>query len=608
MSEPVTIVEIDRDVCSLEFGVLPCTATGTHCYNTWHTCTARPAFAVTTQTIRFAKPRADLALEWDLIPSVMSATASPTELNVGDVDASSGPLGKRAQATVTFSDHPTSDAALDPYVDIRAGNPFERGTFWTKLKARWPVQTGRALRIIDGQISSTWQDGDAGSYLTMQNGFALTQQNQSPILVGSGYAPPVLSESTTREYLIDRIDGPDSSGKVTIRAVDPLRLLDGKTSQAPLVSRGELAEEAESNAATLSVSRALLEDYPETGTLRIASEIITYTSREMAGNVIVFGGLARASDGTTAASHNAGARVQSCIRIVNRNAWQVAKDLIEAYAPSAYPYIDLAQWQEEAEQWLDGFIVSAVISEATPVNTLLAELCRDAQFFIWWDERQRKILLKAVRPPVTVPALLTEQGSIMAGSQSLQERPDERISQIWYFYSPRDLSKNITEEANYAKVRIRIDPNAESPREYQEPAVTKIFSRWLRTDALVTSISARLIKRYRDTPFYLTLSVDIKDGGLWTADVIDVSTRLMTDTEGVAKKTRYQIISAQETAPGSVVKYVLQNYNFDAVYGFWMANDAPDYNDATEEQRLVGGWWARADGKIADDKPGFEYQ
>ena len=122
--DPVTIVEIDRDICSLSFGVAPCNATGTKCYNTWKTCKAPLAYAETTQTLRFVKPRADLPLSWDAIPSVQSTSTAPTELNVGDVDASSGPLGKRAQATVTFQDHPTSDLKLDPYVSERAGNPM----------------------------------------------------------------------------------------------------------------------------------------------------------------------------------------------------------------------------------------------------------------------------------------------------------------------------------------------------------------------------------------------------------------------------------------------------------------------------------------------------
>jgi hypothetical protein len=184
----------------------------------------------------------------------------------------------------------------------------------------------------------------------------------------------------------------------------------------------------------------------------------------------------------------------------------------------------------------------------------------------------------------------------------------ERISQIWYYYQPRDLSKSVTDEANYRKVRIRIDADSESPREYQESAVTKIFSRWVRTDAIVTAITTRLINRYRDVPFFLTISLDAKDRNVWTADVVDVSTRLITNADGLPANVRYQVISAEETSPGSVVKYVLQNFGSVAQRGgFWMASDAPDYEDATDEEKADGGWWADADGKIGDDN-GYEWQ
>ena len=571
MSEPVTLVEIDRDVCSLTFGVSPCPATGTKCYNTWQTCGAREAYVSTTQTIRFAKPRADLPLSFEAIPSVISTSASPTELNVGDVDASSGPLGKRAQATVTLQDHPTSDIEIDPYVSTRSLDPWTHGTFWTKLNARWPTPKGRKIRILDGYIGQA------------------------------------LGEMVTREYLIDSIDGPNSAGVVSIRAVDPLRILDDKTSQAPILSRGELSAAITNSQTTLTVTGAVLADYPATGTLRIKGELMTYTGRTISGGIITFTGITRATDGTTAAAHEIESRVQTCIRYTDVNAWEVAKSIIEIFAPAAYTYIDLAEWETEADQWLDGFIVSAVISEPTGLNQLLAELCRDAQFFIWWDERQQKILLRAVRPPTETPQVFTENANILAGSQSLVQKPDERISQIWYYYQPRDLSKSVNDEENYRKVRIRIDADAESPREYGESAVEKIFSRWVRTDAIVVAITTRLLARYSVNPYYLTISVDAKDRGAWTADVVDVSTRLLTNTEGLPFTTRYQIISAQETSPGSVVKYVLQNYNFSARYGYWMAADAPIYSLATDEQKATGGWWADADGKISGDD-GYEWQ
>jgi len=570
MNEPITLVEIDRDVCSLSFGVSPCPATGTPCYNTWRTCAAPAAFTVTTQTLRFSKPRADLPLSLDAVPSVVSTSTAPTELNVGDVDASSGPLGKRAQATVTFQDHPTSDIQLDPYIAQRTYNPLTRGTFWTKMQARWPYHKGRKMRIRDGYIG------------------------QNPV------------DMITREYLIDSIDGPDSRGRVTLRAVDPLRILDDKTSQAPEQSSGELSASINDTQTSITVSGAILANYPASGTLRIDDELMTYTGRTESAGIITFTGITRATDGTAAEAHEVETRVQTCIRYTDINAWEVAQDIIQNYAPAAYSFIDLAQWETEADQWLDGFIVSSVISKPTGINQLLAELCRDAQFFIWWDERAQKILIRAVRPPSEVPISWSDDANIIAGSQSIQYKTDERISQVWYYYQPRDLSKDLTQEANYRKVRIRIDASSQSEREYNEPAIEKIFSRWVRSDAIVTAITTRIINRYRQTPFYLTVSVDAKDRGLWTADVVDVSTRIITNFDGLPTATRYQIISAQETSPGSVVKYVLQNYNFTARYGYYMASDAPTFADATEGQKLIGGWWSDADGLISG-APGYEY-
>jgi hypothetical protein len=453
---------------------------------------------------------------------------------------------------------------------------------------------------LEVRVSRTSTALNTDLYMT----WAYVAQAQNNQVLPTPWTPEAFK---TREYLIDSIDGPNSAGVVSIRAVDPLRILDDKTSQAPILSRGELSAAITNIQTSITVTGAVLADYPATGTLRIKGELMTYTGRTESGGIITFTGITRATDGTTAAAHEIESRVQTCIRYTDVNAWEVAKSIIEVFAPAAYAYIDLAEWEAEADQWLDGFIVSAVISEPTGLNQLLAELCRDAQFFIWWDERQQKILLRAVRPPTETPQVFTENANIIAGSQSLVQKPDERISQIWYYYQPRDLSKSVNDEENYRKVRIRIDADAESPREYGESAVEKIFSRWVRTDAIVVAITTRLLARYSVNPYYLTISVDAKDRGTWTADVVDISTRLLTNTEGLPFTTRYQIISAQETSPGSVVKYVLQNYNFSARYGFWMAADAPTYAAATDEQRAIGGWWAGTDGKVSGDD-GYEWQ
>jgi hypothetical protein len=571
-NEPVTIVEIEQDVCSLTFGVSPCTATGTPCYNTWKTCKDKPNFDEGVRVLRFAKPRVDLPLSWNVIPSLKSTSSSPTQLNVGDVDASSGPLGKRAQATISFQDHPTSDIQQDPYVAQRGVNPFEVGTFWSKLKARWPYFNGRKIRILDGYINQDIED--------MQK----------------------------REFFIDSLDGPDSSGNVTIRGIDPLRSLDDKKSNAPAQSTGELLNAIDSTQTSFTVTNAALDSYPLTGTLRIGGELMTYTSRVLSGSNIVFSGITRGTDGSVAAQQNAETRVQTCLRYTDVPAWQVAKSLIETYAPSAYDFVDVDQWTAEGTLWLDQFIVSSVISEPTGVNQLIGELCRDAQFFVWWDERNQKILLQAVRPPTVDPVRINEEANIIAGSQSIVEKENERISQIWYYYQPKDFSKSLTDESNFKKVRIRIDSAAESVREYADSSVKRIYSRWVRTDAIVISITTRLLDRYRDPPFYLTISCDAKDRSIWTADVLDVTTRLVTDVTGAPTTTRYQVIEAEEVMSGSVIQYVLQNFNYLLRFAYYMADGSPVFTLASDTEKQEGAWWSDDEGKMSDSTNGYTYQ
>ena len=63
--EPVQIVEIDIDFCTLTYGSSPCTAslgtTGVRkCYNSFNTCQAKSAFNKGTLTLRFVTPRTTL--------------------------------------------------------------------------------------------------------------------------------------------------------------------------------------------------------------------------------------------------------------------------------------------------------------------------------------------------------------------------------------------------------------------------------------------------------------------------------------------------------------------------------------------------------------------
>jgi hypothetical protein len=576
--QPVTIVEIDQDFCSLVYGTSPCTAelgvTGAKkCFNTIKTCQDRANYDKTTLTLRFCKPAVNIPASWQAIPSVASVSTSPTKLNIGGISDSSGPLGTRATITIKLTDHPYSDAKTDKYVDDRNYNPEKRGTFWTKFLARSPFYQNRPLRVREGYI-----DQDPG-------------------------------DMVTRHYIIDAIDGPDSSGSVTIRGIDILRLVDDRRTKAPRLTPGELTLAINDSVTSFDVENAELSDYPATGTLRIDDEVMTYTGRTIDDGTITFTGVTRGTDSTVAAEHDIESSVQLCYRVTNEAAYTVALDLIQDFAGQVYDVVDVTEWNNEGAFWLPQFLVSALITEPTGINTLISELCQQAQFYIWWDEREQKVKLRANRPPTETPTLINEQKNILAGSQQIKVAPEERVSQVWVYYQLRTPVSDLNKEISYNRVRIRRDAEAESAEEFGDVKIRRIFSRWIKSDAVALNLATRILNKYRDNPRYLTVSLDAKDRDIWTADIVDVESRLITDDTGSIGARRFEVISAEEVKPGEIVKYVLQSADvLTGRFGFWTADDAPDYDTATEEQKLTLAFWANDSGLMPDGESGYEWQ
>src|SRR5699024_2451467 len=336
MREPVTYIEIDQDFCTRTYGVLPCEAgigvTGSDkCYNTLVTCQDPDNYQRGKLTLRFTADGITPAPGVYGIPSVHSVSTAPTVINPGGGGKRSGPLGQRASLRVVINDHPSSDNLVDPYVEDRGYDPVERGTYWTKWLARNPYYNNREIRVLDGFVGQS------------------------------------LSEMTSRTYLIDRIDGPDQNGRVTITAKDVLRLADDDKALVPNPSPGELTSDIDkdSNISTLDVTGANTSNYPASGAIRINREVMRYTGRAMSGSNLRFSGVTRATDGTERVSHRAGDRVQQCFRYTNKRADALAYEWLTQYARVPTQFIDYASWQQEADLWLGQFEMDSLITEPT---------------------------------------------------------------------------------------------------------------------------------------------------------------------------------------------------------------------------------------------------
>ncbi len=564
--EPLQIVEIEQPLCSLNYSESPCTAelgvTGDiKCFNSSFTCQDKPNYSPEPLLLRFCKPQQQNVKGLFCVPSLASVSTSPTQINVVGGSKSKGPLGVRAELKVTFKDHPYSDHLVDKYRLEREYIATDRGTYWGKWVSRNPYYNNYVIRVYDGYVGQT------------------------------------LAEMQKRTYLMDSIVGPDSTGNVTIKAKDVLKLADNDKAQAPKVSPGELIVDYEEDESinTLRVTSADADDYPAPGKVRVNKEVFSYTGVTTINNTeINLTGVTRAVEGTELKSHDLGDRVQWCLEYTNIRPDALTNNLLTTYGNTPSEFIPLADWQAEASIWLEQFRLSTLITEPTGVTELLGEITEQALFYIWWDERVEQIKLRALRPAFqdTVKDVNDFSG-ILADTFELKRKPSERISQVWLFFGQRDPTEKLDDDKNYRRAQIRIDGAAESDLEYGESRIKKIYSRWIQQDSVAIQSTVRLLTRFRNTPEYIALMLDAKDRALWTGDLADITTRYVTDVTGAPRVRRWQVTSAEEVQSGEMVEYQLQFFEYSPSVGrfaFIMVNDAPDYVNATEEEREDGAW------------------
>jgi hypothetical protein len=546
--EPIQIVEIKQPLCENEFGVSPCTATGTadtKCYNTRATCQDTANFALGTPlSLYFGKGRVgEQGLASYIIPSLVSVSTSPTRINLASANPDAQGLGNRALCTIVFQDHAHTDRIVDPYVSGRSWNPLDadRGSFWT----RWLVRNKYRQNII--------------------------------IIVYEGYVGQTLAAMTSRQYFLQEVIGPDSSGRVTIRGKDVLARLEERKAQAPVASPGNLYTDINASATSFEVANAVEADYDASGTLRIGDELMIYTGRATSTNGIEFTGVTRGTDNTTADSHSAEDNVQQCLRYTDETPDDVLNDLLTTYGGIDSSYLDTSGWATEVDTYLSLYRANALITDPTSVAKLVSDLQEQMLFFVWWDERDRLVKLKAIRGVDEEPATITDSANIISGSISFTEKPRERASQVWVYYGQNDFIAQPDDAEAFSNAYIIADLESETDELYGEPSIRKIFAQFLTSQQLSANTASKIITRYVDVPSEVRFRMDAKDRSYWIGDNFYLSHYLDVDQYGARRLRQWTVVSAEEIVPGEVVEYVCEDTTLYGRVYYIMASGAADY-------------------------------
>jgi len=568
--EPVQIVEIKQPLCSRTFGVSPCLAQGSNdekCYNTRGTCGFTSAFNLGTPlSLYFGKGRpGEQGLANYIIPSLVSVTTSPTRINLASANPDAQGLGNRALCNITFQDHPHTDRLVDPYLSGRSWDPLspDRGSFWT----RWLVRNKYRQNI--------------------------------EIVVYEGYAGQTLAAMKTRKYFLQSVQGPDAQGRVRVQGKDILARVEERKAQAPVASPGELYADITNSQTSFEVSNAVLADYATSGTLRINDEIVTYTGVATSTNGITFSGVTRGTDNSDADAHSTGDAVQQCLRYTSEPPEDVVEDLLTTYGGISSSFLDTTNWASEINTYLAAYELTALITEPTSVYKLLSEIQEQVLFYIWWDERDALVKLKAVRGVDSQPDILTDSANIISGSLSFSEKPRQRASQVWVYYSQNDYAENPDSADAYAKQYVIADLESETDELYGEPSIRKVYARWLRLDALAQNTASKIIIRFVDIPTEVKFRVDAKDRDYWVGDTVEILHHFDVDQYGQRRRRRWTIVSAEEIAPGEVIEYVAEDSTLYGEIYYVLPSGAanyPGYDVAPEKNCYIGN----AAGQVSD--------
>ena len=184
---PVRVLYLYPDRCQNTFSVAPCTASGpagSECYNTFKTCQDKPNYNRGSQLIAFSERGAPLPPGELVRPYITRIQTAPTKIG------SARSLAARGMVRVTLIDEPDNDVQIDPYAATRTNAPS--GTFWQRLLSRNPYLVGRRAVLRDGYVTEPW---DWNTFVD-------------------------------EEYIVERVEGPNGKGEITLILKDPLAKTD----------------------------------------------------------------------------------------------------------------------------------------------------------------------------------------------------------------------------------------------------------------------------------------------------------------------------------------------------------------------------------------------
>lgn len=476
---------------------------------------------------------------------------------------------------------------------------------------------------IDGAVVARVAAEDASvgaaSVVSKATGETWTLNTTNPALSIVDSQESHLDDFRKREYIIEKIEGPDAKGRVSIICKDVIKLVDNDRAQWPAKSKGSLSAALTAGAtpSTLDINTTDLTEYNLTGGdtvgyVRIGDEIIQYTGTSLpGGNVVRLSGVTRAAPSpyvTTPAAHDAGDLVQRCRYMTGTVAAVVEQLMLNGGMDASF--IPTAEWAVEAEAW-GSDAISRLITEPEGIQDLINEIIEQTLTWgFWFEETEQKIKYRALRPldvGVDTAVVLNDPANVVAGSVVVKDEPEKAINEVQVLYGQINPTESKDDIKNYRAGYVTVDTDSQSDNEIGQRRVKRVFARWHPTGnaGVVSRWAERTLRAKAKNLVSVEFKMERKDEGIPTSQFADLTTLYIVDQFGLPRTLRVQVVRAN--ASGELMTYKAREDFFKGVlFGRWAPESLSglDYDDATALQKAKYIFWANDTGLMNNGDSG----
>ena len=583
---PMQYVRLSLDFCDNAFGsnTFPsgCTAdaAGQPCFNTRETCQALQAYRLDSSGKRqyiFSQEMGDrlTGVEKHAHSALISVSSAPTEI------VPTKGISLRSNVTIKLRDFMSTDTDTDDHAASRSYITTDQGSYFEKFLARNPHYVGRTVEVFDGYVA---------------------------------YDGSIQAQDGKKKYIIDSMFL--DNDVLTIKCKDPMTLADELKAKVPAPSpftlKGSLAHgtvngvQLRINEASDATAPQVHAEYGLSGYVRIEKEILAYTRAE-ADDHLDFHSSGRESWGShellDGETYDAGEQVQKCVTFgeydgsgaaitINDVGYELLVN--QAGVPAEACNNESGgrySWVDEKTNWLSSFRVDAILSEPKEVNKQLSQLGSMVGVNFFYDDLSAQVVMRAETPEVDVTSIVrVTDDHIIEDSYKLIQADKDRISRVYYYYNMRDHTEDRDKPKNFRNLYVNIDSDSETDFEYGKESNKVIYGWGVKDASTATSVSQRLLNRFKKTPITCTFKLDASYDQLSTGDHFYLSTRHITDIYGAPKiQTEMQVLSTKFDSKNQQFLIKAKQFRFSTVNtGKVTANDIGGFNAANADNSTVG--------------------